>query len=198
MSNILDKIETSRRDFMKIIFATTTSVAVSGAITLWPETALTRPVSKPFNLALDDSSYLVDPSFDFSPISLPTHRERLSLEGLSGKALKNALNKQISEIDDLISDPDNWTLDEVEWWLDTVADVEDFGAWQVTGHSPYKDGLEIYQHLSREDAHSLGLELVEGDTPGSSFVGVAFYGDVAKLNQTLEMLGMNLVVTSSV
>ncbi len=141
---------------------------------------------------------LVDPSFDFSPVSLPTNRERLSLEGLGPRALKKALDGQICEIESLVEDVDKWTLDEVEWWLDADADVEDFGAWQVTGHSPYKDGLEIYQHLSREDAHSLGLELVEGDTPGSSFVGVAFYGDVAKLNQTLEMLGMNLVVTSSV
>ena len=104
MSNMLDEIETSRRDFMKIVFATTTAVAVSGATTLWPETALTRPISKPFNLALDDSSYLVDPSFDFSPVSLPTNRERLSLEGLKPRALKKALDEQIGEIESLVED----------------------------------------------------------------------------------------------
>jgi hypothetical protein len=98
MSNILGEIEISHRDFMKIVFATTTSVAVSGVITLWPKTALTRPVSKPFNLALDDSSYLVDPSFEFSPVSLPTNREKLSLEGLKPLALKKALDEQIREI----------------------------------------------------------------------------------------------------
>ena len=116
----------------------------------------------------------MNPLFEFSPVSLPTNRERLSLEGLKPRALKKALDEQICEIESLVEDVNKWSLDEVKWWLDIEADVEDFGAWQVAGHSPYKDGIEIYQHLSHEDAKSLGLELVEGDTPGSSFVGLVY------------------------
>jgi hypothetical protein len=107
------------------------------------------------------------------------------------------LNDQIEEIEHLISDPDKWTLDEVEWWLDTEIEYEDLGAWQAAQHSPHSAGLGIYNRLSREEADRIGLKLVEGDHPGSSFVGVAFYGDVDELNRQLQKFGLNLVVTSS-
>ncbi|HIM25354.1 MAG TPA: twin-arginine translocation signal domain-containing protein [Rhodospirillales bacterium] len=38
-------IKLSRRDFLKIVFATASAAAVSGASTLWPSNALSRPVS---------------------------------------------------------------------------------------------------------------------------------------------------------
>jgi len=104
---------------------------------------------------------------------------------------------QIWEIEHLISDPNKWNLDEVEGWLDTKIEYEDLGAWQAAQFSPYKAGLDFYQHLSVEAADNLGLELVEGDHPGSSFVDVAFYGDVDELNRHIQRLGLNLIVTSS-
>ena len=45
---------------------------------------------------------------------LPTHRQHLSLEGLEGKDLKLALDDQVYEIEHLVSDPENWSLNEVE------------------------------------------------------------------------------------
>ena len=189
--------ELNRRDFLKVVFATTTAAAVSGAVPLWPADAIDRPVSKPFNLTLDDSHHLVDPSFDYGSVSLPTHREHLLLEGLEGDDLKNELNEQFWQIEHLLKDPKKWSLDEVEGWLDTEIEYENLSAWQAAQFSPYKSGLDIYQHLDVEAADTLGLELVEGDHPGSSFVGVAFYGDVDELNRQLQKLGLNLVVTSS-
>jgi len=197
MSINSDNLEVTRRDFLKVVFATTTAAAVSGAIPLWPADAIDRPVFEPFVLELDESSYLVDPNFDYGSVILPTHRERLLLEGLEAGDLKDELNTQIWEIEHLISDPKKWNLDEVEWWLDTKIEYEDLGAWQAAQFSPYKAGLDIYQHLSVDAADSLGLELVEGDHPGSSFVGVTFYGDVNELNRQLQKLGLNLIVTSS-
>jgi hypothetical protein len=189
--------ELNRREFLTIVFATTTAAAVSGAVPLWPADAVDRPVSKPFNLTIDDSNYLVDPNFDYGSVSLPTHREHLLLEGLEGDDLKNELNEQFWQIEHLVKDPNKWDVDEVEGWLDTEIEYEDLGAWQAAQFSPYKSGLDIYQYLSVEAADTLGLELVEGDHPGSSFVGVAFYGNVDELNRQLQKLGMNMVVTLS-
>jgi hypothetical protein len=194
MTTNSDNAKVSRRDFLKVVFATTTAAVVSGSAPLWPSNAVARPVSEPFSLGLDEYNYLIDPDFSSGDIILPTHRERLSLEGLKPKALKKALNAQIWEIGDLISDPDKWSIDEVEWWLDSEVDHEDLGAWQSARLSPYGAGLEIYNRLDREDAFDLGLELVEGDTPGGGFVGVAYFGDVDELNSGFQKLGLNLVV----
>ena len=128
---------------------------------------------------------------------MPTHREQLSLEGLNPSALKEALNNQIWEIEHLISNPEKWSLDEVELWLDTEVELESLGLWQGAKFTPHGVGLDIYNGLNREEADTLGLVLIEGDHPGSDFLGVAYYGDVDELNQELQKLGMNLIVTTS-
>lgn len=127
---------------------------------------------------------------------LPTHRQHLSLEGLEGKDLKLALDDQVYEIEHLVSDPENWSLDEVEEWLETEIEFDDLGPWQAARLSPYNVGLEIYETISVEDAGNLGLCLVEGEHPGSSFTGVAFHGNLDELNHELERQGMNMVVTT--
>ena len=62
-----------------------------------------RPISEPFVLVLDEYNYLVDPNFDYGSVTLPTHRERLLLEGLEADDLKDELNTQIWEIEHLIT-----------------------------------------------------------------------------------------------
>jgi hypothetical protein len=161
-----DNFEITRRDFLKVVFATTTAAAVSGAVPLWPADANDRPVSKPFNLTIDDSNYLVDPNFDYGSIRLPTHREHLLLEGLEGDDLKNELNQQFWQIEYLLEDPKKWELNEVEEWLDTEIEHEDLGAWQnnwrdrlrASGHTvtelepPTETGKYILTFVPREGA----------------------------------------------
>jgi len=139
---IIMSIEINRREFLKIVFASTTVVAVSGASALWPQEALSRPISDPAYLEIDDSGYIVDPGFDYCDLNLPTNREHHSLVGLGEDEIKD----ELSEIFD-------------------------------------------------EDASRLGLELIDGDHPGSDFVGIAFRGNVTELNRELEQLGMNLIIT---
>ena len=192
-----NNIEITRRTFLEVVFATTTAAAISGAIPLWPADAIARPIAEPFKIFIDESNYLIDPYFCYGDIPLPTHREQLSLGGLNPSALKEALNNQIWEIEHLISNPEKWSLDEVELWLDTEVELESLGLWQGAKFTPHGVGLDIYNGLSREEADTLGLVLVEGDHPGSDFLGVAYYGDVDELNQELQKLGMNLIVTTS-
>ena len=48
--------------------------------------------------------------------------------------------------------------------------------------------------LGDEKAKEIGLHLVEGEHPGSSFCGVAFDGGISELNQALARQGLNLKI----
>ena len=52
----------------------------------------------------------------------------------------------------------------------------------------------FYDELSSEDADQLGLYLIEGDTPGSSFAGVQVQTKPQELNRELQKLGINMQV----
>jgi hypothetical protein len=192
---IIMSIEVNRREFLKIVFASTSVVAVSGASALWPSAALSRPVSEPVYLSIDDSGYIVDPGFDYCDLITPTFREHHSLVGLNNAELKTHLDKVFYEIEHLVEDPENWSVDEVQEWLDEHVELEDLGTWEAMRHTHYGPGIEIYEQMSREQANDLGLELIDGDHPGSSFVGVAYHGDIEELNEGFERLGMNLVIS---
>jgi hypothetical protein len=187
--------EISRRDFLKIVFASTSAVAVSGASALWPLDALPRPVAEPVYLEIDGSGYIVDPRFDYCDLDVPTYREYHSLVGFRKDELKGELQDIFDKIEHLVSDPDNWSIDEVEEWLDASMDIADMGTWEGMRYTHYGPAIQIYEQMSRQDAYRLGLELIDGDHPGSDFVGIAFRGDVTKLNKELEQLGMNLVIS---
>jgi len=192
---IIMSIEINRREFLKIVFASTTVVAVSGASALWPQEALSRPISDPVYLEIDDSGYIVDPGFDYCDLNLPTNREHHSLVGLGEDEIKDELSEIFDEIEHLVSDPDNWSVDEVEEWLNTPMNLEDMGTWEGMRYTHYGPAIQIYEQMARHDASRLGLELIDGDHPGSDFVGIAFRGNVTELNRELEQLGMNLIIT---
>ena len=84
--------ELNRRDFIKIVFASTSVVAVSGASALWPSDALSRPVAEPVYLEIDDAGYIVDPGFNYCDLITPTFREHHSLVGLDKTELKAELD----------------------------------------------------------------------------------------------------------
>ena len=95
-------LEISRRDFLKIIFTTTSAAAVSGVLPHWPAAALNRPVREPVVFADDGYGYLIDSSMEYYDFSLPTFREHLGLEGLGPKQLKTRLKQEESRFEHLI------------------------------------------------------------------------------------------------
>jgi hypothetical protein len=192
---IIMSIELNRRDFLKIVFQTVPTVAVVSKMALWPGEALSRPASDPVYLSIDENGYIVDPGFDYCDLITPTFREHHSLDGLSNAELKANLDDNFYEIEHLVTDPDNWTIDEIQEWLDTNVELEHLGSREAMKYTEYGPGIGIYDRMSNAQAASLGLELVDGDHPGSSFVGVAYHGNIESLNEGLERLGLNLVIS---
>jgi hypothetical protein len=74
-------LEINRRDFLKVVFTTTSAAAVSGVLPHWPAEALSRPIMEPVEFADDGYGYLIDPDMKYYDISHPTFREWLGLEG---------------------------------------------------------------------------------------------------------------------
>ena len=54
---------------------------------------------------------------------LPTFREQHQLENLSPKNLKERLNAEIGLIEHIVSDPEDWSLEEVEDWLNSSVEL---------------------------------------------------------------------------
>jgi hypothetical protein len=194
LEGFIMSIELNRRDFIKIVFATASVTAVSGTSVLWPSNAISRPVFEPVYLSVEDG-YIIDPYFDYCDVCLPTFREYHSLLGLRGKALKVELEQINWSFEHVVADPNNWTINEVEEWLDSQIEMDVLGAWEGMKYTQYGPALEVYEQLDRNDAEDLGLLLIEGCHPGSDFVGIEFHGDPAELTKGFERLGMNLVVT---
>jgi hypothetical protein len=116
--------EINRRDFLKLISATASVAAVSGKVAFWPTEALSRPIAEPAVLALDDSCYIIDPYFDFCP-DLPTFRELYSLEDLEPENIKEELKDEVWRFEELLFDPKNWSVNEIDTWLDTQVAMDD-------------------------------------------------------------------------
>ena len=187
-------IELTRRDFIKTVFATASLAAVSSATTLWPANSLSRPIAEPIYLTIEDG-YIVDAGFDYCDLELPTFREHHSLVGLGPAQLKSELEKLFDDMEHLVEDPENWSIDEVKEWLDSPVELDNLGLWEAMKHTHYGPGIEIYEKLTREQVDELGIELVDGDHPGSNFMGVAFHGDINELNKVLDRLAMNLIIS---
>ena len=197
MTNNQQSFEIDRRDFIKFVFGTASAVAVSGGSSIWPTEALTRPIAEPAKLALDDYNYLVDPYFDYNP-QLPTYREFLSLENLSNSELKDALKDDTWRFEHHLKDPDNWSVHEIQGWLEESIDFDDMSPWNAAQYTEYGDGIRLYDALPYEDVRDLNLTLMEGEVPGSNFCGVRYDGDFEEdfdnLNRGLAGRGINLII----
>ena len=143
MTNNQQSFEIDRRDFIKFVFGTASAVAVSGGSSIWPTEALTRPIAEPAKLALDDYNYLVDPYFDYNP-QLPTYREFLSLENLSNSELKDALKDDTWRFEHHLKDPDNWSVHEIQGWLEESIDFDDMSPWNAAQYTEYGNGIRLY------------------------------------------------------
>ena len=189
-------LEISRRDFLKVIFTTTSAAAVSGVLPHWPAAELNRPVREPVVFADDGDGdgYLIDSSMEYYDFSLPTFREHLDLEGLGPKQLKTRLKQEEWRFEHLISDSGNWNIDEVQEWLDSDVEVDDLSIREGMTYSPYGPPIEFYDHMPYADSEKIGLALIEGDHPGSSFAGVQLLNTPEDANRELQKLGINVIV----
>ena len=186
-----ENIEINRRDFLKIVFGTV-------AATLAPRgtgvflVAEDIPVFEPYRLELE-GEYLFDPLHDLGQVVLPTWREKL--EGNDNFSYltvdqQDCVIREALGVDDFAEYP---SFDREEW-LGTQIDIEDLSMREVAMIGPYWPGVEIFEQLGWEQADTLGVQLVEGDHPGSSFMAAQFIGDVETLNIKIAEFGMNLAV----
>ena len=187
-------LEINRRDFLKVIFTTTSAAAVSGVLPHWPAAALNRPVREPVVFADDGYGYLIDSSMEYYDFSLPTFREHLGLEGLGPKQLKTRLKQEESRFEHLISASGRWNIDEVQEWLDSDVEFDDLSLREGMTYTPYGPPIEFYDQLPYADSEKIGLALIEGDHPGSSFAGIQLLNTPDDANRELQKLGINVIV----
>lgn len=204
----------TRRDFLKVVFATIPATAVSGPLkNIWPSGAFDRPVEEPYIISIDDSGYLYDPNFNYDDQQLPSGREHCEYDNKSWDEKKYFLemecdaaeNYQITHADEF-SDGWNGEYTEAQYrsmeasiqdWLDEPIDIEELSMLEGMTYTEHWPVTEIMSGLSSKDADALMLAFVEGEHPGSSFAGVKYIGDISDLgilNNALAQKGMNLVV----
>ena len=187
-------LEINRRDFLKVIFTTASAAAVSGTLPNWPLEALGRPIMEPVEFSDDGYGYLIDPSMDYYGSTLPTFRDLLGLEELGPEQLKERLKEEKWRFEHLVSNPDDWSIKEVQDWLDSDVEFDDMGLRQGMSYTPYGPPIEFYERTPYADAEKIGLCLIEGDTPGSSFAGVQLLSRPEDANRELQKLGINMIV----
>jgi len=174
-----------RRDFIKIVFGTASMVLLQGAKPLLAEELAERPVGAPYVLELDCGGYIMDANFSYEKFYLPTRREYEGWDTLSRRERKDLIAERELEY---------FSSAEILEWLDTPMEAEEFGGYEFARMGPYKTGISLLENMSPEDADQLGLYLVDGEHPGSSFLGVRFIGDLDELNTWFTRNGWNLVI----
>ncbi len=186
--------EITRRDFLELVFATASVTTVTGGVALWPSNALARPIAEPAQLFIDGDGYIIDAYFDFLP-QLPTFREHLGIVDLDRKTAKEALDREVDRFEHIVEDPENWSMEEIEEWLDSRLELDDLGPYNAMKYTQYRPGIELYERLDEEVIGELGLELIDTPSMCSDFVGVRYLGDIDALNAGLARHGLNLIVS---
>ena len=174
-----------RRDFIKIVFGTTSMVLLQGAKPLLVEEIEERPAAEPYALELDSGGYIIDAEFDYENYCPPTRREYEGWDELSKRERKDLIAEMGFE---------DFSSAEILDWLDSPMELEEFGGHEFARMGPCKTGVSLLENMSPKDAHELGLYLVDGEQPGSDFVGVRFTGDLDELNTWFVRNGWNLVI----
>jgi hypothetical protein len=149
---------------------------------------------EPVEFTDDGYGYLIDPSMDYYDSTLPTFRELLGLEELGPKQLKERLKEEEWRFEHLVSNPDDWSIKEIQDWLDSDVEFEEMGLREGMSYTPYGPPIEFYEGTPYVDAEKIGLCLIEGDTPGSSFAGVQILSRPEDANRELQKLGINMIM----
>ena len=196
--------EIDRRNFIGIIFGTVSTAALSGPLEdLWPTKAKKRPQAEPIVFELR-SGYIIDPDYDHDA-NWPTVREhRFNCPPAEAiDHFHDLIGDNSETYDDLEKEfgkpAEKWSKAEVPFLeayfkeqLDEDVDPDYLSFRASAENSEYWAGIRVLEELGDERAKELGLYLVEGEHPGSSFCGVAFDGDIEELNLALATRAMNL------
>ena len=94
----------------------------------------------------------------------------------------------------MISDSGDWNINEVQEWLDSDVEPDDMGLLEGMSYTPYGPPIEFYERVPHADSDRIGLTLIEGDHPGSSFAGVQLLNTPEDANRELQKLGINVIV----
>lgn len=213
-------MSTSRRDFLNIIFGTMPAAAfvvahpvLSSALSVpvWPEEKTSLPKHNPVMISIDDSGYLYDPNFDYDDIELPTNREHYDIDCMTKKErlefhvdhhgidYAHQIVEEALELDEPLKKITLKHLDifdrYLENWLEEPIDPEYLSFRQSMALSEYWPGVDLVDELGYDRSKELGLALIEGECPGSSFSAVKYYGDdLGELNRAFFKEGINLQV----
>jgi hypothetical protein len=194
----------TRRNFLQVVLSTMPVVAFSGPLSsIWPSEKRSKPVAKPYLMNIE-YGYLTDPSWEYDEAKLPGIREN-RYDGLGLEERLQFFLNWVGEEEDIEaitgrpvaewSEADAEVLeDKFADRLDGPEDPEYFTMEDSLRYGPHRAGADLLEALGEEEAYQLGLVLVEGDRPGSSFCGVHFDGDVDDLNHALAKEGLNMVV----
>ncbi len=203
----------SRREILRIVFETApvaalvaTQPAIAGGLAQqpeWPEAKRELPRHDPIIMGLDHG-YFVDPDFEYE--DAPTFAQYYEVNKMDDKQRVDFYVEHFQEdAFDVVAKEFALDVDELEElepehvhvldslftaWLDNP--MEEWGFYENALNSEYWMGMELLEELGKEVGRELGLRLVEGDQPGSSFCGVRFVGDADVLNAMLYRLGINM------
>ena len=189
----------SRRDFLQIIFKTMPALALAGPTLadLWPEEACQRECHPPLELERDEQNYLHDPDFDYDEMDWPTIGDHLDERYGFLSLDRTRQDEVIWEFLGLDPEDEEATPEELELFrsqLDDQVEWEHLDPRRFAEMGEHGPGIEIYDALIGAGYEDLDLGLIEGDHPGSTFVGVVYLGDLDLLNRRLAKHGLNMVV----
>ncbi|MDA7628523.1 hypothetical protein N8843_07760 [Verrucomicrobia bacterium] len=177
---------------------------------IWPDCAERSRVSKPiiFNI---DCGYLTEAGFG-DDYSLPTTIREYEYDDLSQDEALEYFKDHCegdgltSDLEEEIGKPINkWTEVDVEFlegyfsdYLDSEVDPDQFGRYTLALYSKHGLAIQVYDQIGPDLARKMNLFMVDGEYPGSDFIGVKYTGyDPAPLNHWLAKSGLNMIVIDS-
>jgi len=187
--------EVSRRKFLGIVSGSVPAIAFAHQFPLLASVDLGVKASELVVIHRENSGYLVDPD-RYENDTWPTRHEYFELENASDEEIHKKLSDGW-EVDDVVEDPENWSVEEVRDWLDEYVDPYEINPYEAAKLSGYGPGIDLYEFFEPEEASSLGLCLVESPHPGSNFIGVHCSGDIENINHTLQRRGLNLRIVEA-
>ena len=89
----------------------------------------------------------------------------------------------------LTEDEKSYLVSQANYWVDEkIEDPESL----PRGATPSGQAYEEFQSWDSDVLDRVGIQLVEGDHPGSSFFGAVIYEDLDEVNETLQYMGIPL------